>query len=194
MTTESDKTPTVARRRIVTASACALIGAVIILLTAVLPAEYGYDPLGTGEALGLTALNSHQTGVLHEHRRAWQGDTISFQLAPFEAVEYKYRLAADNALLFGWEATAEVLYDFHAEPDDAEPGYAETFTKTRSTRQSGSYVAPFSGIHGWFWQNRGDSEVTITLRASGFFQETIELRDGQTFYYRVESSRRRLQP
>ena len=33
-----------------------MVVAAIILVTAVLPAEYGLDPLGTGEALGLTPL------------------------------------------------------------------------------------------------------------------------------------------
>jgi hypothetical protein len=36
----------------------ALLGAALVLVTTVLPAEYGIDPIGTGRALGLTALNS----------------------------------------------------------------------------------------------------------------------------------------
>ena len=44
------------RRRILTATAVAFVTAVVVLVTAVLPAEYGIDPLGTGKMLGLTAL------------------------------------------------------------------------------------------------------------------------------------------
>jgi len=42
--------------KIVTATVTALIVASVILITVVLPAEYGIDPLGTGRALGLTDL------------------------------------------------------------------------------------------------------------------------------------------
>ena len=49
-------TPKPSSRRIAWASACALLCAALILLVAVLPAEYSIDPLGVGRALGLTAL------------------------------------------------------------------------------------------------------------------------------------------
>jgi len=40
------------------ATAIALLVAAVLLITAVLPAEYGIDPLGTGQALHLTDLAS----------------------------------------------------------------------------------------------------------------------------------------
>ena len=42
------------RRHTLLAAAGSLLASVAILIVAVLPAEYGFDPLGTGEALGLT--------------------------------------------------------------------------------------------------------------------------------------------
>jgi hypothetical protein len=42
--------------KIVTATIFALIVGAIVLVVAVLPAEYGIDPLGTGKALGLLEL------------------------------------------------------------------------------------------------------------------------------------------
>ncbi len=42
--------------KIAKATAAALVIAVVILFVAVLPAEYGIDPLKTGNALGLTDL------------------------------------------------------------------------------------------------------------------------------------------
>ena len=43
-------------RRLAIATAGALIVAAVILVAAVLPAEFGRDPLGTGKALGLLDL------------------------------------------------------------------------------------------------------------------------------------------
>src|SRR4051812_47444272 len=47
----------IARERIAVAAGAALLVAGLILVIAVLPAEYGVDPLGIGAKLGLTALN-----------------------------------------------------------------------------------------------------------------------------------------
>src|SRR5436305_11964741 len=49
------------RKRIATATVIALAVAAILLVTAVLPAEYGIDPLGTGKALHLTDLAKADT-------------------------------------------------------------------------------------------------------------------------------------
>ena len=35
----------------------------------------------------------------------------------------------------------------------------------------GFYTAPYDGIHGWYWENLNDTDVTITLDAAGFFSE-----------------------
>jgi hypothetical protein len=51
-------------RRIALSVLGALAVAAVVLLTAVLPAEYGVDPLGIGRALGFTELNSQPTRTL----------------------------------------------------------------------------------------------------------------------------------
>ncbi|MFO7277588.1 MAG: hypothetical protein DIU56_011175 [Pseudomonadota bacterium] len=45
------------QRRLLVSVAVAILAAALILVTIVLPAEYGVDPTGIGRALGLTALN-----------------------------------------------------------------------------------------------------------------------------------------
>lgn len=45
-------------KRIATSVVLAVVGAAAVLVTFVLPAEYGIDPTGIGGALGLTALNA----------------------------------------------------------------------------------------------------------------------------------------
>ena len=37
--------------------------------------------------------------------------------------------------------------------------------------QEGELVAAFDGSHGWFWRNRTDQDVKITLRTSGEYTE-----------------------
>jgi hypothetical protein len=32
-------------------------------------------------------------------------------------------------------------------------------------------VAAFTGNHGWFWRNRGEADVTVTLQTGGAYSD-----------------------
>ena len=56
-------------------------------------------------------------------------------------------------------------------------GYAESYEKKNAQQAaSGTLTAPFSGIHGWYWENQTDGEVTVTLSAAGFYNLSHEFR------------------
>ena len=167
-------------RRIILASSGAALVAAILLTTIILPSEYGWDPLGTGAALGLMELAGEDGTPLTLQAAGPYSDSIAFALAPYESVEYKYRLEAGDTMIFEWRASEEVLVDMHAEPDGAAPGYAQTFNKTRTTHGKGSYRAAFDGIHGWYWQNRTQEDVIVTLETQGFFTESLEMGNGRS--------------
>ena len=48
-------------KRLILGSVAAVIVAILLLVTVVLPAQYGIDPTGLGNAMGLTALNTPAT-------------------------------------------------------------------------------------------------------------------------------------
>jgi hypothetical protein len=106
-------------------------------------------------------------------------ETVTFTLAPKEGMEYKYRLEERASMLYSWTATSELYWELHSEPDGAPRGYAEFFDTNGGERSNGTYSAPFSGIHGWWWENKSDRQVTITLSTAGFFTESREFRKGQ---------------
>lgn len=160
--------------------AAAGLAAAVALTTLILPAEYGWDPLGTGQVLGLLGLSEEQQNSLQQQPEVALQNAITFTLAPFESVEYKYRLEQHGGMIYAWKASGEVLFDMHSEPDNAAPGFAQSFDQRRATEDFGTYVAPFSGIHGWFWQNRGQLEVTIELETQGFYPYAVEMSEGRT--------------
>jgi hypothetical protein len=41
--------------------------------------------------------------------------------------------------------------------------------KTGKDASYGSFTAPSTGIHGWFWQNKTDKDVKFHLTVAGFF-------------------------
>ena len=185
-----------ARHRLAAAAGAALLGAGLILVMFVLPAEYGIDPLGTGARVGLVelgavgkqveALNQNaaagagQTTIVVPQERAFKSETVEFKVGPREGMEYKYRLDKGEALLFSWKTTGPVAYEFHAEPDGAPRGYAQTYEKgDGKSEASGTLTAPFPGIHGWYWENKTDKEITVTLTSSGFYNMAHEFRTGQ---------------
>jgi hypothetical protein len=183
---------TSARDRLIVGIGIALLVAGLSLVVAVLPAEFGVDPTGLGARLGLTPLadlkrdvasfeqgnapTSAAQTVVHAERRLQQ-ETIELMLGPREFVEYKYRLDKGQALLYEWHSTADVNVEFHAEPDAAPKGYAETYEKQSAVAAgSGTLTAPFGGIHGWYWENTTDAPVTVTLSSAGFYNLAHEFR------------------
>jgi hypothetical protein len=182
-------------RQILLATAGALAIALVVLVTTVLPAEYNIDPLGTGRALGLTALatagqeeaatgpdapvNADRPGADAPAEGALATDTFTVELRPFEGVEYKYRMEKGASLVYSWTASTDVGFDFHGEPDGAPARYSESYAKGTRATASGSFLAPTPGVHGWFWENTGAGRVTITLTTSGFYTASTEYRDGE---------------
>jgi len=164
-------------QQILTAVLLSFGAAALLLITLILPAEFDLDPLGTGKLLGIKGMSSTpsalatQQGELHIHQ-------ISFTLAPFESVEYKYRLKTGEVMLYNWSAPVDVVADMHSEPDDGPKGYAMSFLKASLPSHQGAYVAPFDGIHGWFFENRSMKTTVVTLETTGFFGEAILFRDG----------------
>lgn len=173
------------KKRILLATLASMLVAVIVLFVAVLPAEYGLDPLGTGKSLGLIGLSGSQVSALQQQPGQWYKDSIEFQLAPFEALEYKYHMLEGGALMFSWQAEEEVLFDLHSEADDHTVA-EQSFAKGRQQSDNGVLRAPFTGIHGWYFQNRGMGDITLRLKVAGFFDYAVEMTDGPMQRYEFE--------
>jgi hypothetical protein len=194
MTDDRDRVTEV-RHRIAAAAGAALLAAGLILVMFILPAEFGVDPLGTGARVGLVdlGLTGQQVEALEQaaasgdagpatlivpQERAFQTETVEFTVGPREGMEYKYRLDTGEALLYSWRTPTPVAYEFHAEPDGAPRGYAQTYEKAQASQASGTLTAPFSGIHGWYWENLSDQAITITLTTAGYYNIAHEFRTG----------------
>src|SRR2546428_12690158 len=49
-------------------------------------------------------------------------------------------------------------------------------SKQESDRASGALTAAFAGIHGWYFENPSDQELTIAMNSAGSFSSAEELR------------------
>lgn len=157
------------------------LGAIAVLF--VIPAETGWDPTGVGKATGLVEIADPrgEETIRGEARLAQQTvltlgevapaagvtDSWEYELAPFESVEFKYTIAEGKPVTFRWEASGPLHYDMHAHPFEGGTELTESYSIADAALMQGSYTPAFTGIHGWFWQNRSMDTVTLKLDASG---------------------------
>lgn len=226
-----DELPTSAN--LIRSTAVAIAAAAAILVTTVLPSEYGIDPTGVGRILGLTEMGEIKMQLAEEaeadRRMAIKAETtpgvadtaqvaaqppagrpvapktesdeqlrsieqvitnsaaetsvepalatepgirsdeITITLSPGQGTEVKLVMEAGAKARFEWTANGGVLnYDTHGDGG----GQAVSYEKGRGVpADEGVLEAAFDGNHGWFWRNRTEQNVTMTLRTSGAYRE-----------------------
>ena len=183
--------PTTAQLNRATGLAALIAGA--ILVTTVLPAEYGIDPTGIGKALGLKEMGDVKASAQGEEQATTavtapvatattsssgvQTGEVTLTLQPGEGREVKATMKAGEEFDFSWSTNGgAVNYDQHGEVAGAASNEFTSYEKGTKTSSSGKFRAPFDGTHGWYWRNRTDSPVTITVKATGQF-EKFELKE-----------------
>jgi hypothetical protein len=96
-------------------------------------------------------------------------DEVSYTLAPTEGIEIKLVMEEGAVAAFEWTANGGVLnYDTHGDGSGERISYEQG---RAVPGQEGELVAAFTGNHGWFWRNRTDAPVTVTLRTRGDYVE-----------------------
>ena len=207
--------------RLLKSTGIAAVIATALLVTTVLPAEYGVDPTGVGSLLGLTEMGRIKMQLADEAKadaaadvvasqtavqplpfvapsdvqstppasaeastnpavqpapgasppqgQTWS-DTTTVNLAPDDGYEVKLVMEKGATARFEWFTNGpKVNYDTHG--DGSGINYHGYGKGTNVDRQQGELTAAFTGSHGWFWRNRTDQSVTITLRTSGEYTE-----------------------
>ena len=179
------------KKAIAKATGIALAVALVLLFTAVLPAEYGIDPLKTGKLLHLTdlakateskpepkaAVGARSTaapaGIYTAQPSSYKVDSEDLSLGPGEGVEIKYHMQKGAGMVYSWKANGNVAFEFHGEPDNKpNKDYFESYElndKVGADHSYGAFTAPTTGIHGWFWENKSKKQVEIHLTTAGFY-------------------------
>ena len=96
-------------------------------------------------------------------------DEVSYTLPPGEGIEVKLVMEEGQTARFEWTANGGVVnYDTHGDGSGQKVSYEQG---RAVPEQAGDLTAAFTGNHGWFWRNRTDAPVTVTLRTSGDYAE-----------------------
>lgn len=187
--------------KLIKSTIIAIIIAAVILVTLVLPAEFGIDPTGVGKLTGLKRMGeikqslnqeltdstaqsespsittdttqpdpAQSTGGINE----LQSDELSVTLAPNKSTEIKITMTEGTTVEFSWSTNqGQAFYDLHG--DSITVNYHIYEKGTESTKQ-GTLTAAFTGNHGWYWKNRTQSPITITLKTQGKYQAIKEMK------------------
>ncbi|MDO9624113.1 transmembrane anchor protein [Pseudomonas sp.] len=187
----------------------ALIAAMVLLVTVVMPSEYAIDPTGAGRMLGLTQMGEVKlllaeeaaadavapvagaaaapepvlqavpqpavvaepaiVAALEAPETKGQTHEMSVSLAPGQGAEIKVEMLKGTQVKYFWTANGSVVnYDTHGDPYNAPREFYHGYGKGRATAEDqGVLEAAFDGNHGWFWRNRTNKPVNVTLRTEG---------------------------
>ena len=180
-----------------------------VLVTAVLPAEYNIDPLGTGELLGFSRLytehSAEEIGLqnapmkfkkltieesgsgpdvpvpeivnnpapLEQYSIREDGDIIVVVPAG-KGIEYKFKMLKYGSAKYEWYTDGSILYsDMHGElllANPPEDEFFESYAEAYSNNMTGTLIAPFEGIHGWYFRNKNKEDVTVNIKLKGQYQ------------------------
>jgi hypothetical protein len=132
-------------------------------------------------------------GIYTAQANIYQTHSEDLGVGPGQGVESKYHMQKSATMAYAWKADGKVQFGFHGEPDKKpRPDYFESCqldNKAGEDRSFGSFTAPTTGIHGWFWQNKAKKEVKIHLTTAGFYDSAKMLADGSAEDLTVEDAK-----
>ncbi|NLR39774.1 hypothetical protein [Novosphingobium sp. ERW19] len=169
----------------------ALLAAAAIVVLFVMPAEYGIDPTGAGRLTGIVGMaagSEQNTAAPAEDPVAlpvtptkaaiiregdMRSDEMTLTLAPHSGQEVKAHMNAGQSYVFEWSSKGgPVKADMHGEKVDAAEGeFTSYWEEKQMTGGKGSFTAPFDGTHGWYFRNKGDTPVTVSVKTTGFYKD-----------------------
>lgn len=169
-----------------------LLAGALIVVGAIMPAEFNTDPLGIGKLTGISRLWAPETQTFGgaDSALAWsspspkQSHIVEIPLGAAEwkeaAVEYKVTMKPGQSIFYRWSATnldgtpitTPLEVDQHGHNVAAE-GEAETVVQYQQTRllsDQGSLTAPIDGIYGWYFRNHNVDPILLRLEIEGFYE------------------------
>ena len=149
-----------------------MVIAVSILITVILPAEFGIDHTGIGSMLGLDALNNPNeiTAIISrsgEGDLEFRQDEVEVLISANSGLEYKFFLEMHSNINYEWSSSSPLYFDMHGEPEGDTTGYFESYGASTTDGMKGSVTVPFAGSHGWYWRNDTDQDISISLKTLG---------------------------
>jgi hypothetical protein len=182
-----------------------LVLGALIVVGAIMPAEFNTDPLGIGKATGISRLWAPEeqafagSGALATSSDAPKAShivDIPLGAADWKeaAIEYKVAMKPGQSIFYSWTAmnldgtpaTVPVEMDQHGHdlPAEGQPQTVIDYRKARLLSDQGSLTAPIEGIFGWYFRNHSLDPIMIRLEIEGFYTIVPPGQPGNEFSIR----------
>ena len=201
MTTSNE--PVLGKKQLLKSLIIALVLGAVVLFTAVLPAEYGIDPLGTGKLFGFSDLYQKEAPVSSSlnfkkieldnlgsspdvakpeeanlpppaTQYVQRKDSITVTVTAGKGIEYKVKVKKYGSVKYEWATDQGIVYtDFHGEVKEQNPPedvFYESYTQAYSNNMAGTFTAPFNGKHGWYFRNKTEKDIIVTIKLEGAYE------------------------
>lgn len=178
--------------KLIKSTVIATLIAGVLLVTVVMPSEYGIDPTGFGAKTGLKRMGEIKISLAEEAvadatQEIQVAETIAvvetpetpakdvvvqshektFTLAPDEGTEVKVTMVKGATVDYEWETNGgKANFDIHGDSKKLNIDYYN-YSKGSEQQSKGKLTADFDGNHGWFWRNRTKEPLTITIKTNG---------------------------
>lgn len=185
------------------------LAGVLIVVGAILPAEFNVDPLGVGRLTGIARLwapepeafaggaeirlHTAQAGAPTVHRVEIPLGAAGWDEA---ALEYKVRMTPGESFFYRWEAVTldgrpidvplEAEMHGHDLPPEGEPQTVVDFNRIRTVSDQGALTAPIDGIFGWYFRNHSEDPAVIRLEIEGYYRLVPPGEPGNEFRIRPQ--------
>jgi hypothetical protein len=150
------------------AALAAVIGAPVGAAEPVAAAEPAPEPVAEAPAANPLEAAVAEAAEAVPAAPEWR-DEVSYTLNPGEGIEVKLAMEEGQIARFAWTANGSVVnFDQHGDGSGQKISYEQG---RAVPEMAGELTAAFTGNHGWFWRNRTEEPVTVTLRTDGDYAE-----------------------
>lgn len=116
-------------------------------------------------------------GVVEIRHTPWRTDSIDIPVPPNGGdLEYKLQMSEGDGIVYtisypGLVYADEMNVEFHGHTPQDETGVGDLmfYSVGEGATQSGTFIAPWTGIHGWYLKNESDEEIVVKLDVAGFY-------------------------
>lgn len=138
------------------------------------PAAEAVDAAKVNKEQEIETPGAHRDGSV-----SWRSDTADVVVAAKgdpqggDKLEYKINVKAGDVVTYRFDAddATNLWHEFHGH----DPKVVSFYKKAGGSKHEGVLIAPFTGSHGWYFENRGDKQVIVRVDTAGFY--TLEKKE-----------------
>jgi hypothetical protein len=115
-------------------------------------------------------------GVIAIEKQKWRTDSVDVPVPVGKGLEYKLTMKKGQTVVYNitfpsLADPSKVISEFHGHTEQVNGvGDLMFYAKTGAASQSGSFTAPWDGIHGWYLKNDTAAGIVVKLELAGFYE------------------------